>query len=301
MSLSDFPVYLRLSEEEFDNRIKNLYNILNSCTLCGHECKVNRHYDKGICDSGMRLKISSVFPHFGEEKPLVGIHGSGTIFISNCNCECVYCQNFRNSHIGEGEDILEEGVADNMIYLQNIGCHNINCVSPTHYAPQMVKALYIARKKGLRLPVVYNTGGYDSTELIEMLSGIIDIYMPDIKYGNNESAFKYSGVQNYWDIVKASVKKMHGQVGNLIVDGSGIAKKGLIIRYLVLPNGLAGSEEVLNFVADEISRDSYVNIMNQYTPYFKASDYEELAREITRGEYTRVLNLAKEKGLHRFG
>jgi putative pyruvate formate lyase activating enzyme len=299
MKLSDFPVYLQLSEREFKNRIEKLYIILNACTLCGHECKVNRHFEKGLCNSGLDLRISSVFPHFGEERPLVGTHGSGTIFLSNCNCKCVFCQNFSISHLGEGDMISEEEIASKMIYLQDIGCHNINWVSPTHFAPQLVKALFIAREKGLKAPVVYNTGGYDSLGLIKMLAGIIDIYMPDIKYGNNKNALKYSGVKKYWDFVKVSVKEMHSQVGDLIIDDYGIAKRGLIIRHLVLPNNIAASEEVLKFISDEISENSYVNIMKQYTPYFKASNYKEFMRGITMEEYLRVLNKAKELGLTR--
>jgi putative pyruvate formate lyase activating enzyme len=299
MGSLDYPAYFRLSKKEFENRIEKLYSILNTCTLCGHKCRVNRHYDKGVCNSGMTLKISSVFPHFGEERPLVGNHGSGTIFLANCNCKCVYCQNFSISHLGEGEEISEEALASKMIYLQEIGCHNINWVSPTHFAPQLVKSLFIAREKGLKIPVVYNTGGYDSLALIKMLSGIIDIYMPDIKYGNNKNAFKYSGVKNYWDIIKSSVMEMHSQVGDLIIDDSGIAKRGLIIRHLILPNDLSGSYKVLKFITDKVSGNSYVNIMRQYTPYFKAASYKELIRSITEEEYSEVLNRARELGLLR--
>jgi putative pyruvate formate lyase activating enzyme len=299
MKLQKFPIYLRLSDKEWNSKIEELYRILSSCTLCGHECGVDRHMDRGICNSGVKAKISSAFPHFGEEMPLVGTHGSGTIFLSNCNCKCVYCQNFDISHLGKGEEISEEIIARKMLNLQEIGCHNINWVSSTHFAPQLAKALFIARENGLRLPVVYNTGGYDSLELIEMLSGIIDIYMPDIKYGSNENARKYSGAKHYWDIVRLSVKKMHSQVGDLVIDASGIAKRGLLIRHLVLPNDIAGSDKVLEFIKDEISGDSYVNIMRQYSPYFKASEYGELARGITQEEYKRVLNKAKELGLRR--
>ncbi len=297
--MSDFPVYLQLSDKVFKKRIEELYGILNACALCGHKCKVDRNYEEGVCNAGMSAKISSVFPHFGEERPLVGTHGSGTIFLSNCNCKCVYCQNFDISHLGKGEELSEEEIACKMIYLQEIGCHNINWVSPTHFAPQLIKSLFIARERGLKIPIVYNTGGYDSPDLIRMLSGIIDIYMPDIKYGNNKKAFKYSGVKNYWDIVRNSVKEMHTQVGDLIIDDFGLAERGLIIRHLVLPNSLAGSVEVLKFIADEVSKDSYVNIMKQYTPYFKASDYEELTRGITEEEYNRVLNEARKLGLRR--
>jgi putative pyruvate formate lyase activating enzyme len=299
MKLSDSPFYIRLKDEAFKNKIDALFGILNSCTLCGHKCGVDRNRDRGICNAGIATKISSAFPHFGEEMPLVGTHGSGTIFLSNCNCKCIYCQNFDISHLGKGEEISEEGIALKMLKLQEIGCHNINWVSPTHFAPQMVKALFVARENGLRLPIVYNTGGYDSPELIEILSGIIDIYMPDIKYGSNENASKYSGAKHYWDIVKESVKKMHSQVGDLVIDPSGIAKRGLLIRHLVLPNDIAGSDKVLEFIAEEISKDSYVNIMRQYSPYFKASEYKELTRGITEEEYRKVVNKAKELGLRR--
>jgi putative pyruvate formate lyase activating enzyme len=299
MKSSDSPFYLKLSDKEWNSKIEELYSVLSCCTLCGHKCQIDRHYDRGVCNAGIATKISSAFPHFGEERPLVGTHGSGTIFLSNCNCKCLYCQNFDISHLGKGEEFSEEIIARKMLTLQDIGCHNINWVSPTHFAPQLTKALFIARGNGLRIPVVYNTGGYDSPELIEMLSGIVDIYMPDIKYGNNENASKYSGAKYYWDIVRMSVRKMYSQVGDLVTGDYGIAKRGLLIRHLVLPNDIAGSDEVLNFIAEEISVDSYVNIMRQYTPRFKASEYKELARGITEEEYRKVVNKAKELGLRR--
>jgi putative pyruvate formate lyase activating enzyme len=299
MKSSDSPIYMKLSDKEWKSKIEELYRILNSCTLCGHKCRVDRNTDRGVCNAGIRAKISSAFPHFGEERPLVGTHGSGTIFLSNCNCKCIFCQNFDISHLGKGEEISGEGIAGKMLKLQEIGCHNINWVSPTHFAPQLVEALFIARESGLKLPIVYNTGGYDSPELIEMLSGLIDIYMPDIKYGSNKNAHKYSGAKHYWDVIRMSVKEMHSQVGDLVIDTFGIAKKGLLIRHLVLPNDIAESDEVLNFIAEEISVDSYVNIMRQYTPRFKASEYRELARGITEEEYRKVLNKAKELGLRR--
>lgn len=297
--MSDSPLHLELSKKEFESRVRELYDILNLCTLCGHKCKVNRHREKGICRAGIKAKISSAFAHFGEEKPLVGSHGSGTIFLSYCNSKCVYCQNWQISHGGKGEEIPEEELADKMLYLQNIGCHNINWVSPTHFAPQLVKALFLARKKGLEVPVVYNTGGYDSPELIKKLSGIIDVYMPDIKYGTNEMAEKYSGVENYWDVVRKSVKEMYSQVGDLKTDELGIAERGLLIRHLVLPDDIAGSGRVLKFIAEEVSKDAYVNIMAQYRPCFKASEYEELSGRITREEYTKVVEIAKDFGLWR--
>lgn len=300
MEFNDSPIYLKLSDKEFKSKIEKLFDMLNACTLCGHECKVDRNKNRGVCKAGINAKISSVFPHFGEENPLVGTHGSGTIFLSNCNCKCVYCQNYDISHFGKGKEVSNNELAEKMMYLQDIGCHNINWVSPTHFAPQLVKSLFIARKNGLKVPVVYNTGGYDSLRLIRILSGIIDIYMPDIKYGSNEEASKYSGVGNYWDIVRGSIMEMYRQVGDLKTDAFGIAKRGLLIRHLVLPHNIAGSDEVLKFIADGISKDSYVNIMNQYSPYFKASDYKELTRGITEEEYQRVLDKAKELGLRRF-
>lgn len=299
--MGELPFYLQLNKKDFEEKIEKLYDILNSCTLCGRRCEVNRRNKKGICNSGIKIKISSAFPHFGEERPLVGTYGSGTIFLSNCNCKCVYCQNFEISHFGEGIEIEEEEVAYKMLYLQGLGCHNINWVSPTHFAPQLIKALFIAREKGLYIPIVYNTGGYDSPRLIELLSGVIDIYMPDIKYGNNENGYKYSGVKDYWDLVRISVKKMHSQVGDLVINSQGIAERGLIIRHLVLPNNIADSERVLEFISKEISKNTFVNIMAQYRPCYRAQEFKELSRGITQEEYEKVLKKAKELGLKRAG
>ncbi len=245
------------------------------------------------------MKVSSSFAHYGEERPLVGRGGSGTIFLSNCTSKCVYCQNWTISQGEEGKEVSEEEVALSMLFLQRIGCHNINWVSPTHYVPQLVKSLLIAREGGLEIPIVYNTGGYDCEDTIRLLDGIVDIYMPDIKYGSNENGSKYSKVQNYWDVVRKAVKAMHRQVGDLKINERGIAERGLLIRHLVLPNDIAESEKVLEFIAKEISTNSYVNIMDQYRPCHNASKYEELSRPITRREYLKVIEKAVHLGLSR--
>ena len=282
-------------------RLKNNWFIeeLKNCKLCPHNCGVNRLRDeKGVCRVGRYAIISSYGPHYGEEKVLVGKGGSGTIFFSYCNLKCVFCQNYEISHLGEGREVKPEELADIMLYLQNIGCENINLVSPTHVIAQIVESIHIAKSKGLKLPIVYNTGGYDKVETLKKLEGLVDIYMPDIKYGDSQIAYKYSGIKNYWEVVREAVKEMHRQVGDLIIK-KGIAKKGLLIRHLVLPNRLANSFKVLDFIKNEISEDSYVNIMPQYYPCWKAFDYPELSRRITYEEYYEVVEYAKKIGLKR--
>jgi putative pyruvate formate lyase activating enzyme len=301
------PSYLKLLKTgEIEERLNKLYKILEKCELCPRKCHVNRlKNEKGICKAGLKLKVSSYFPHFGEEDVLVGTNGSGTIFLSNCNLRCIYCQNFEISHLGEGEERTEEEVADMMLDLQEIGCHNINLVTPTHYAPQLVKATKIAAENGLKLPIVWNCGGYENVEVIKLLEGIVDIYMPDIKYGDNEAAKKYSSpsVLDYWDRCREAVKEMHRQVGDLKVDEKGLAYRGLLIRHLVLPNDIAKTENVLNFIAKEISPNSYVNVMSQY---YRAGEvvlhpekYPELKRGITGEEYDKAMRLAFKLGLTR--
>lgn len=295
------PVYLETyTTGELDDRIEKLMAILNECTLCPRACGVNRmSAEKGYCKSDSRLMVSSVSPHFGEEEVLVGTHGSGTIFLTNCNLGCIYCQNYDISHLGHGRIMSEEEFAQSMLRLQEMGCHNINFVTPTHYTPQIVKALKIAIEKGLHIPLVYNCGGYESKRTIGLLDGIVDIYMPDIKYSAEETARKYSRAPDYFEACKEAVKEMHRQVGNLTVDERGIAVRGLLIRHLVLPHGLAGSEAVFKFIAAELSKESYVNIMSQYRPMYKAYEYEELGRGITLSEYHEALECAKRWGLHR--
>ncbi|MEM5874493.1 MAG: radical SAM protein [Candidatus Aenigmatarchaeota archaeon] len=294
------PSYLNLIETgELEKKIKELYSILECCELCPRKCHVNRlKGEKGFCRSGSELMISSFGPHFGEEPELVGIHGSGTIFLTNCNLLCVYCQNYEISHLGEGREVSLEEAAGMMLTLQKIGCHNINLVTPTHFAPQLVKAIKIAAEKGLKLPIVWNCSGYENVDVIKILEGVVDIYMPDIKYSNSESARKYSRAPDYFERCKEAVKEMHRQVGDLKVDERGIAYRGLIIRHLVLPNDLAGSEKILEFIAS-LSKDNYVNIMDQYMPCWKAFEFKELSRSITASEYLKIIKIAKKLGLHR--
>jgi putative pyruvate formate lyase activating enzyme len=295
------PSYLSLLETgELDHRAALLWSKLEDCTICPRECQVNRVAGRiGVCRTTAQVKISSYGPHFGEEPELVGSRGSGTIFFTNCNLWCLFCQNYTISHLKEGEIVSIPRLAGAMLYLQRIGCHNINLVTPTHVVPQIVQALAFAARNGLRVPLVYNCGGYESVETLKLLEGIVDIYMPDIKYSNDEYARRFSGVKDYWEKVRLAVKEMHGQVGDLIVDDTGVAVRGLLIRHLVLPNRIAGSEEVLRFIAKDISADSYVNIMDQYHPCFRAFNLAELNRRITRKEYGMVVSRATSYGLHR--
>jgi putative pyruvate formate lyase activating enzyme len=295
------PVYLNTYETgELDERIEQLMKCLTACNLCPRACRVNRtEGETGYCKAGYHLKVSGVHPHYGEEDVLVGTHGSGTIFLTHCNLGCLFCQNYEISHLGIGQLVTEEEFAASMLRLQELGCHNINFVSPTHYTPQIVRALRIAIEQGLRIPLVYNCGGYESSRTIELMDGIVDIYMPDIKYSDPEVAKRYSNAPDYFEVCKAAVKEMHRQVDDLAVDERGIAVRGLLIRHLVLPHGLAGSQEVLKFIATELSTESYVNIMLQYRPMFRASEYEELNRGITLREYQDAVKCAKQWGLHR--
>ncbi|MFZ2071455.1 MAG: radical SAM protein [Halobacteriota archaeon] len=295
------PVYLETYKSgELDERIEKLMAILNECKLCPRACGVNRtEGEKGYCKADNQLMVSGVHPHFGEEDVLVGTHGSGTIFLTHCNLRCIYCQNYDISHLGLGHRVTEEELALSMLRLQKLGCHNINFVTPTHFTPQILKAVKIAVENGLHLPIVYNCSGYESTNTIALLDGIVDIYMPDIKYSDEGTAKRYSNAPDYFMVCKEAVKEMHRQVGDLTVDERGIAVRGLLIRHLVLPNGLAGSAAVFKFIATELSKESYVNIMRQYRPMYKAYDYKELNRGIKMSEYREALDSAKEWGLHR--
>ncbi|MEO0101766.1 MAG: radical SAM protein [candidate division WOR-3 bacterium] len=291
------PSYLSRNLKEIKEKVLSL---LAECRICPRECGVNRlRNEKGHCQTGRYAVVSSYGPHFGEEPELVGNSGSGTIFFSYCNLNCLYCQNYEISQLGEGRERDEEALAKIMLYLQEIGCHNINLVSPTHIVPQFLEALELAVKEGLKIPIVYNSGGYDKVETLKLLEGIIDIYMPDAKYADDENSKKYSNAPNYFAINKLALKEMHRQVGDLICDERGIAQRGLIIRHLVLPNRIAGSFRVLEFIAREISKDTYVNIMAQYRPCYHACRYLELSRRITDEEFKEVIEYAKSLGLHR--
>ena len=296
------PSYLdKLTPPELEDRANKLQALLSECKICPNECNVNRaDGEEGTyCHSTNEIVVSSFAPHFGEEPPLVGFGGSGTIFFANCNLSCVFCQNYDISQLGHGSTVSIEQLSEFMITLQNRGCHNINLVSPTHFVPQIISALVIAVKKGLEIPIVYNCGGYESVETLKLLENIVDIYMPDIKYSDNQTAAQLSGIKIYWDVVQSAVKEMHRQVGDLHINRRGIAKRGLLVRHLVLPNDLAGSEKVIDFIADEISKDTYINIMDQYYPAYNSNRFDELNRRITTEEYERVIEYAKKKGLTR--
>lgn len=279
------------------NKIKQAYDLMKSCRLCPRECRVDRlKGERGFCKAGFLPMVSSFHAHFGEEPPISGKNGSGTIFFTHCGLRCVFCQNHPISQLGEGREVSVDELADMMIKLQDEGCHNINFVTPTHYMPQILEAVSIAKENGLKVPLVYNCGGYESMEALEILDGIIDIYMPDMKYSNNAVAKKFSSAPDYFEVSKKAVKEMYRQVGDLKVE-KGVAKRGLIIRHLVLPDGLAGSEAIFDFIVKELSPDTYVNIMAQYYPCHMASNFSELTKRITYGEYTDALKLAKKKHL----
>lgn len=274
--------------------------MLSSCRVCPRDCGPDRtRSERGICCAGFLPKVSSFSPHFGEERPLVGTHGSGTIFLTHCNLGCIFCQNYSISHQNEGREVSFETLAKMMLELQHRGCHNINFVSPTHYVPQILKALLLAVEKGLSVPLVYNTGGYDALDTLRLLDGVIDIYMPDFKYGRGEPATQYSQAPDYPEVAKKALKEMHRQVGDLETDDSGIALSGLLVRHLVLPEGLAGTREVMFFLATEISRNTYVNIMDQYYPCGDIPPGSPLRRRITREEYLQALEAAEREGITR--
>jgi putative pyruvate formate lyase activating enzyme len=295
------PAYLKLHKTgELANRADKLWAIMESCRLCPRQCGVNRLEGmSGFCHApGSTLVVASFHPHFGEERPLVGIGGSGTIFITHCNLRCVFCQNWEISQQGVGAETAIDQLAMMMLQLQNIGCHNINFVTPTHYSGPILKALVIAAESGLRLPVVYNTSGWERLEILEILDGIVDIYLPDFKYWDSDMSGKYSsGAESYPEVTKAAILEMHRQVGVALPPKDGIMQRGLMIRHLVMPNNVAGSESIMEWIAENLPKDTYVNIMAQYTPDFKAYDYPDISRRVTGEEYTKVVNKAKEVGL----
>jgi len=294
------PSYLKLEREgELEKREKALWEILASCEICARGCGANRlGGETGVCSTRARIKVYSAGPHFGEERELVGSGGSGTVFFSNCNLLCCFCQNWEINHRGDGEQTSDRELADMMMALQRRGCHNINFVTPSHVVPQIVKAVRIAAAKGLRLPLVYNTGGYDNIEVIKMLDGIVDIYLPDFKYQDGELAAKYSsGVSDYPEVAAAVIKEMHRQVGDLETDSRGIATRGLIIRHLVMPNNIGGTDRLVRWIAEELGKDTYLNLMAQYRPEHKAFDYPAIARRPTREAWKEAVTWALQAGL----
>jgi len=296
------PGYLKLLETSaLERRASDAWRHLQDCDLCARYCHVNRlqGIEGAVCRTGARARVHSFGPHHGEEQPLRGRHGSGTIFFSWCNLRCVFCQNWEISQKGLGREVEPEELAAMMLSLQAQGCHNINLVSPSHVVAQIVAAVGIAATQGLRLPLVYNSGGYDSPEALALLDGIVDIYMPDMKYGDSKLARRYSKVRDYVEINRAAVREMHRQVGDLVLDDRGLAQRGLLVRHLVLPGNIAGTEQVLAFLAHEISPQSYLNLMDQYYPCYRAADYPPLQRRLSTEEYRRTLALAARFGLSR--
>ena len=280
-----------------EQAIKTACKIMESCELCPRRCKVNRLSDeKGFCGIGTKAVVSSAGPHFGEESVLVGNGGSGTIFFAGCNLGCVFCQNYDISQLRHGNEVKIDDLVNMMLQLQDRSCININFVTPTHVAPHIIESVHIARTKGLKIPTVYNCGGYESIEPLRLLAGTIDIYMPDAKYLNPGSSEKYSFAQDYPEVMKSALLEMHRQVGDLEIK-DGVATRGLLVRHLVMPGNVAGSLDIIDFLANEISKNTFVNIMEQYRPTFKAQDFPEINRPITHKEFKTVYEYAKKRGL----
>ena len=294
------PAYEKLEKQgQLAKRIEEAYAIFEDCRLCPRECGVNRTKgERGFCGATIKPVVFSAHPHFGEEMPLVGHGGSGTIFFSNCNLRCVFCQNWPISHEGKGSQVEDEAVAEMMLKLQKVGCHNINLVTPTHVMPNILNATRIALKEGLRIPLVYNTSGYERMEILRILNRIVDIYMPDMKYMDSKQAAKYSaGASDYPEVTKKAIIEMNRQVRELVTDEQGIALRGLIIRHLVMPNKVAGTEKFARWVAENLPKSTYVNIMAQYHVDYKAYDYPQIARAITVEEFLEAMNWAEKAGL----
>lgn len=293
--------YLDLARSgELHRRVIAANARLESCRFCPRACGANRlANEKGHCQTGLRARVSSYGPHLGEEDPLRGWRGSGTIFFGRCNLNCCFCQNHEISQANAGVEAAPQRLAEIMLGLQNEGCHNINLVSPSHVVAQILAALEIAVEQGLTLPLVYNTGGYDAVETLQLLDGVVDIYMPDMKYGNDAAGQRYSNVSRYCTFNQAAVREMYRQVGDLYINQQGVATSGLLVRHLVLPNGLAGTQTVVDFLAEEISRNTYLNLMDQYRPAYKAALHPELNRPVNHAEYQQAVQWAYDAGLNR--
>jgi len=295
------PVYIKTHQTgRLKEKIEKAHAILNDCRLCPRDCKVNRLTgETGICRTGKKAWVSSFNAHFGEEAPLVGTKGSGTIFFTHCNLLCSFCQNYDISHEGYGEDVSAAQLAEIMLALQNTGCHNINFVTPTHVVPQILSALEIAIDKGLCVPLVYNSGGYDKLATLKLLEGIFDIYMPDFKFWSPDVAQKTCQAADYPQTARRALTEMHRQVGDLTTDASGIALRGLLVRHLVLPDAMAGTRDVARFIATKLSANTYVNIMSQYRPCGRASEISALSVPLSVSEYKTAVAVAREEGLNR--
>jgi len=295
------PSYLETHRSGIlEQRIESALAILENCRLCPRHCEVNRlEGELGVCNSGRQAVVSSYSPHFGEEDPLVGRSGSGTIFMTHCNLRCVFCQNYEISHLSEGVPVGSTELAQMMLTLQRRGCHNINFVTPTHMVPQILAALPEAVEGGLRVPLVYNCGGYEELDTLRLLGSIFDIYMPDFKFWDSRVAARFCSAPDYPERAREAVKEMHRQVGDLTFDQTGVAERGLLIRHLVMPDGLAGTREIMRFLAHEVSKDTYVNVMSQYRPCGEAHKFPELRRAISVEEYREAVSAAQEEGIHR--
>ncbi len=281
-------------------RARAAHEVLACCTLCPRECRVDRLADDvGVCRTAEKAWVSSFNPHFGEEAPLVGESGSGTIFFTHCNLLCLFCQNFDISHQGVGREVTAEQLAEMMLSLQQTGCHNINFVTPSHVVPQILAALEIAVDRGLTIPLVYNSGGYDRVETLELLDGIFDIYMPDFKFWDPDLAEAACDARDYPEVAQNALREMHRQVGDLVVDERGIAYRGLLIRHLVLPGGRANTREVARFIAHELSPNSYVNIMSQYRPCGRAAEINGLSASLSSTDYEEAVRAAIDEGITR--
>lgn len=295
-----FPTYLKAYQEgKLQEKSEKLYQALACCTLCPRNCRVNRLEGKfGFCKTGKKARVYSYFSHYGEEPAISGENGSGTIFFSNCNLRCAYCQNHEFSQLGKGREVSEEELASFMLELQQEGCHNINFVTPTHNIPQILKALVLTVEKGLKIPLVYNSSGYDSVETLRLLEGIFDIYLPDARYGESAPALKYSQAKDYPAINKIALKEMHRQAGVAKLNNDDVIESGLIIRHLVLPNNLSSTDKIMRFIAQELSPDTYISLMSQYFPCHKAKDYPELSRRIRQEEYSAAMEIMYSCRLH---
>jgi putative pyruvate formate lyase activating enzyme len=296
------PAYLALlASGELARRAREADDRLAACDLCARYCHVDRHRSirGAVCRTGDLAVVSSCGPHHGEERPLSGRHGSGTIFFSWCSLRCDFCQNWEISRRGLGEPVTALELAAMMLDLQERGCHNVNLVTPSHVVAQVLAAVLVAAQAGLRLPLVYNTGGYDSPEALALLDGVVDVYMPDAKYGDSSVARRLSHIPDYVEVNQAAILEMHRQVGDLEIDADGVARGGLLVRHLVLPGDLASSEAVLRFLAEDVSRDTYLNLMDQYRPCYRADELPPLDRPVTREEFARVVAVARRLGLHR--
>ncbi len=295
------PSYLKIAQKGLlEEKIAAAYDILSQCTLCPRNCLVDRHHgERGVCRTGDQPVVSSYSPHFGEEAPLVGQHGSGTTFFTHCNLYCIFCQNYEISHGGVGEGVSIPDLAAMMLLLQKRSCHNINFVTPSHQVYQILAALPQAIEGGLHVPLVYNTGGYDAEETLRLLDGVVDIYMPDFKFWDPRVAKDLCQAEDYPEIARRAIKEMHRQVGDLAVDEKGVARRGLLVRHLVLPDGLAGTREIMAFVAREVSPNTYVNVMGQYRPCGRASEHPVLRKFLTGPEYEEAQQMARAAGLTR--